>query len=272
MKDSRQLLNEIECASSDPSHLHIWWLGQMGYVLKSGTATLCIDLFLSEHPRRAVPPLLKPDQITNATLFLGTHDHKDHIDREVWPAFADASPSASFIVPSAIRDSIVDEIPITTNRVVGINDGEKIRLAGVEIEGVASAHEFLDKDEQTGFYPYMGFVIRINGFCIYHPGDTCIYEGLVSKLMTEKPDLMFVPINGRDAQRYANGYLGNMTFQEAVDFVGAVQPRLAIPGHYDMFTHNGEDPKKFADYMKVKYPTQDFFVCTPGKVLIMDRL
>ena len=38
---------------------------------------------------------------------------------------------------------------------------------------------------------------------MYHSGDTCIYEGMYSKLRNwNKIDVMFIPINGRDAKRY----------------------------------------------------------------------
>ena len=35
-----------------------------------------------------------------------------------------------------------------------------------------------------------------------------------------------------------------MTFQEAADLAGEVGTVLVIPGHFDMFAHNGEDPAK----------------------------
>ncbi len=45
-----------------------------------------------------------------------------------------------------------------------------------------------------------------------------------------------------------------MTAQEAVDLVGTFRPRLAVPGHYEMFTANPGDPQLFADYLDAKYP------------------
>lgn len=36
---------------------------------------------------------------------------------------------------------------------------------------------------------------------MYHSGDTCIYEGMYTKLRKwNKFDVMFIPINGRDAK------------------------------------------------------------------------
>ena len=44
-----------------------------------------------------------------------------------------------------------------------------------------------------------------------------------------------------------------MTYQEAADLAGELQPGLTIPGHWDMFADNPGDPKAFVDYLDVKY-------------------
>jgi L-ascorbate metabolism protein UlaG (beta-lactamase superfamily) len=45
-----------------------------------------------------------------------------------------------------------------------------------------------------------------------------------------------------------------MTYQEAADLAGALQPRFVVPAHYDMFASNLGDVNAFADYVRVKYP------------------
>ena len=83
MPTGTALITEINAKEVPPSSLAIWWLGQQGYVIKGGSAVIYVDAFLSEHPRRLVPPLMKPQEVTNATFICGTHDHTDHIDRKV---------------------------------------------------------------------------------------------------------------------------------------------------------------------------------------------
>ena len=68
-----------------------------------------------------------------------------------------------------------------------------------------------------------------------------------------KIDVELLPINGRDARRYSNNCIGNMTYQEAADLAGEVGPGIIIPGHWDMFADNSADPQAFADYIEVKY-------------------
>ena len=112
----------------------------------------------------------------------------------------------------------------------------------------------MDRDPITGQYPYLGYIVEGNGCTVYHSGDCCVYEGLVTRLKHWSFDVVLLPINGRDAKRYSAGCVGNMTYQEAADLAGAIAPRLTIPAHYDMFAGNQEDPLPFLEYMKVKYP------------------
>ena len=49
------------------------------------------------------------------------------------------------------------------------------------------------------------------------------------------------------------GYISLGNIQEAADLAGETEPKLVIPGHWDMFEINGEDPSLFADYLDAKY-------------------
>jgi L-ascorbate metabolism protein UlaG (beta-lactamase superfamily) len=80
-----------------------------------------------------------------------------------------------------------------------------------------------------------------------------------------KIDIQLLPINGRDGSRYRRNCIGNMTYQEAADLAGEVGPGLVIPGHFDMFADNSEDPNAFADYIDAKY--HDRLKCRIPKVM-----
>ncbi len=241
-------INAVEPGYGEYALCH---LGQHSFILKLGNTVIYIDPYLTPEKARLIKPFLNPGEVTNAMLVTGSHDHGDHIDRPAWPGIAAASADAVFVVPEAVRESIT-EVP--ANRLFGLNDGQSIELADIKITAVAAAHEFLDFDEATGLYPYLGYVYEGNGVTVYHSGDCCIYEGLQTKLKHWKFDLALLPINGRDAKRLKNNCIGNMTYQEAADLAGALEPALMIPGHYDMFAMNSLDPKLFFDYMNVKYP------------------
>ena len=234
----------------------IWWLGQMGLLIKMGELTLCMDYYASDSPKRQIPPPVPAEEMTGIDVFLGTHNHLDHIDHAAWKAWAKQCPDAVFVFPAAHLESVLnDGVPKENCRC--FNDGESCRIGSVTVRAIAAAHEFLARDPVTGQYPSLQYIIEGNGLRIYHAGDTLRYDGMLAKIRSFGPvDAALVPINGRDAKRYKRNCIGNMTFQEAVDLTGELRPRCVIPGHWDMFKDNPGDPDAFADYLDAKYPGQ----------------
>lgn len=254
MKTGKTLIDDIDSYDVSAGQCALWWLGQHGFVVKLGKAVCYLDPYLTPNPLRQVAPLLEAEQITNATLVLGSHDHDDHIDRAAWPGIAKASPGTKFVVPRLLRERIIREVKLPKERVLGLDEGSAITEEAVTVRAVPAAHELLDEDPTTGLHPYLGYIVEGNGFRLYHAGDTCIYEGMQAKLRHWPLDLAMLPINGRDAKRLAANCIGNMTYQEAADLAGAIRPGLTIPAHFEMFAANSENPQLFVDYMHVKYP------------------
>ena len=249
-----------------------WWMGQMGYAVRVGNSTLFLDLYLSDSPKRTIAPICRAEEICFAGYFFGTHDHSDHIDRPIWPILAKASPKAKFVVPRALAHRLSEELHISLERFLPISDGETTEDGELKITGVASAHEKLSPDPISGEYPCMGYVIECGGVSFYHSGDTCLYEGLPTKLRSlGKLDAVFLPINGRDGKRLRSGCIGNLTFQEAVDLAGPLAPGIAVPGHYEMFRHNSENPLLFADYLDAKYPGVDCWIGPHGDRVLIEH-
>ena len=247
------LMQEVRNRPVPPGTAVLWWLGQMGLLIKLGDTVLCVDYFATEIPGRRVPPPVPAAEMAGVHLFLGTHDHLDHIDHPAWQTWARCCPEAKFVFPALHRPAVLaDGIP--EDRCLGMNNGDTVRFGDVTVRAVAAAHEFLDRDPATGLYPALQYIIEGNGLRIHHAGDTLRYEGMLPKLQAFGPiDAALLPINGRDGTRYRNNCIGNMTFQEAADLAGELRPGLVIPGHWDMFADNPGDPAAFADYLDAKY-------------------
>jgi L-ascorbate 6-phosphate lactonase len=248
----QELLEEIARTQAEPGRVAFWWLGQHSFILKGGETIVYIDPYLSPDVARQTPPLLAPEEVTNADLVLCTHDHGDHIDPGAIPGIAVASPEARFVVPRTAA-ARVRELGVPTERLLPLTDGETTDWHGVWVTAVKSKHERFDEVPGVGF-PFLGYLLNLNGAILYHSGDTIVYEGMVTVLRRYGPSVAFLPINGRCADRLKSGCIGNMTYQEAVDLAGDVGLRWAIPTHYDMFIGNQEDPVKFARYLEVKFP------------------
>jgi L-ascorbate 6-phosphate lactonase len=266
------LIRDIDTCEVAPGQLALWWIGQHSFVAKAGKTVIYIDPFLSDLEGRQIPSMIESEIISHADIICGTHDHADHIDRPIWPALAAASPQAKFVVPELLRERLAQELPVSIDRLIGLDEGTSTEICGVKISAIAASHEFLDQDPETGKYPYLGFIFEANGVTWYHAGDTVWYEGLQTKLKGfNKFDLMLLPINGRDAKRLSSGIIGNMTYQEAADLAGPLRPGLVIPTHYEMFAGNPGDPAAFQEYVSVKYPQVRTHRCRHGERLMISH-
>ena len=245
---STAMLEEIKKSVPPKGKAYLWWLGQMGLVIKAGKTTALIDGFLTERPDRLIPPAFYAGAADVFDVVAGTHNHDDHVDLAAWKLIHEINAGTVFIAPKAWENEIFAETGI---HIKGINEGTSVSVGDLRFDAIAAAHEFLEQDA-SGNYKALSYVI--NGR-VFHAGDTLVYDGQKDKLRGYgKLSAMLLPINGRDAERYARGCIGNMTFQEAVDMAGELKPVLAIPGHYDMFKGNTADPRDFMDYLNVKYP------------------
>lgn len=238
------LRDQIATTRVVPRSIAVWWLGQSGFLIKSPSAVLVVDPYLSEsltakyahtdrpHVRMTAAPL-RGEDLRDVDVVLASHKHSDHLDPGTAPAILSASPEARLVVPRALAGH-AEAMGIPLGRTTGIDAGETVEIAGFRIRALPSAHEGLDTDA-NGHHLYLGFVVESEGLRLYHSGDGLAYEGLVEALGPGPFDVMFLPINGRDSRR---GVPGNMTAAEAVDLAGRVRPRYVVPHHYDMFTFN----------------------------------
>ncbi len=248
-----ELVKRILDTNTPKGTASLWWLGQMGLIVKMGDTVLSIDYYATPDPSRQTEPPVPVGELEGISAFLGTHDHLDHIDHEAWRIWAKTNQMAKFVFPRKHMESVLAD-GISVDNALGLNDGEKIKVGDVTITAVAAAHEFLEQDPETMLYPHLQYIIEGNGVRIHHAGDTIRYEGMLGKVKAcGKIDAQLLPINGRDSVRYRRNCIGNMTYQEAADFAGDCGTGLVIPGHWDMFADNSADPKEFCDYIEIKY-------------------
>ncbi|RKX92618.1 MAG: MBL fold metallo-hydrolase, partial [Spirochaetes bacterium] len=227
MKSGKELIKEIKLTDRGDGYLTVWWLGQHSFAVKHKETLLWLDPFLTPLSGRRVPPLLTPDDIPAGSIIFGSHDHADHIDRPAWEHISEIRTDVTFVVPDILRQRLISDLHITPEVLIGLDDLTQKTIDNVSVTGIAAAHELLTPDPATGQHHYLGFVIEIGGMTIYHSGDTCIYEGLETKLKRWPFfDAVFLPINGRDAKRLKSGCIGNMTYQEAADLAGALRPGI----------------------------------------------
>jgi L-ascorbate metabolism protein UlaG (beta-lactamase superfamily) len=248
------LLKDMVTTRLESGEVALWWLGQSGYAIKTASALFCIDLYLSEHltakyassnkPHiRMTEAPLRGKELTGVEWVFASHKHSDHLDPGTMPDLFVASPDARLVLPAAIADYAVG-LGLPSERLIPTRGSETFEVGPLTVHSIPSAHPGLDYTADKG-YPFLGFVIQVDGLTFYHSGDTLVYDGLAGRLRKFDLDIAFLPINGTDARRDALQVPPNMNAQEAVELAVRIHPRLVIPHHYDMFTFNTADVRDF---------------------------
>lgn len=237
------LLEELARYEPPPSSVVLSWFGQSSVALRLGGATALVDPFLSPHPERLVPPPFAAEEAHGVDLVLVTHDHLDHLDEQALPAIAAASPSAVVVVPQDVVERVA-ELGVERARVRGLPADGRTEIGPVSVDAVPACHgEGMDDAYRLG--PFLGYVVSAGGPRVYHAGDTLVFDGLVERLRELRVDLALLPINGRDAEREAEGIVGNMNAHEAAQLARDIGADATVPLHWDMFAGNPGDPAAF---------------------------
>jgi L-ascorbate 6-phosphate lactonase len=246
---SKGLIERINGLYVISQSIGFYGLGQVGVAIKGPDGVIYVDPYLTDYggeeepiPRNFPPPIA-PEEVTNASYVLVTHEHVDHFDPETLGPIASASPQARFYGPHTCDFASVGVDP---GRASVPEVGQAFEAGGASVTAIPSAHTELEHSEAG--YPYLGYVIEWNGVTLYHTGDTVIYDGLIQTLRRWQIDVMFVPINGRDYFRTAQGIIGNTDFREAAELAETLDVALTIPTHYDLIAGNTQNPAYFVDY------------------------
>ncbi|MDB6140161.1 MAG: fold metallo-hydrolase [Verrucomicrobiaceae bacterium] len=249
------LLADIDAASAEPDCLHLWWLGQSGFLLRHGGSFLLLDPYLSDSltlkyaatdkPHvRMTERCIAPEALDFVKLIISSHQHTDHFDEATLLPLVERAGPVKLVVPAAVEDQArarVDGHPAI--EFIPLDDGQSTIVDGWWISAVAAAHNEVERDDE-GRCKFLGYVVQRSGFSVYHSGDTLWHPALVGSLLPFQCDLALVPVNGSKPERRV---AGNLNGTEAAALARAIGARLAVPHHFDMFAFNTEPPDEFVN-------------------------
>ncbi len=246
--------------ATDGETLTIHWLGQAGFLLEADGLRVMIDPYLSDslagkyrgselpHLRMAPPPVA-PGELEEIDLLFSTHGHTDHLDPGTLPLVQAANPGCRFIVPRALR-ALAIERGLAASRLIEVNAGDRLEPApGLSVTVLPAAHETLTQDGK-GDHLFLGYFLDFNDIAVYHSGDCVPFDGLEELLNGLHPDIMLLPINGRDEYRTSRGIIGNFTLDEALDLTDQVGAQYLIGHHFGLFDFNTIDPEEARQRMR----------------------
>jgi L-ascorbate metabolism protein UlaG (beta-lactamase superfamily) len=255
------LLADIATAARSPAVVHLWWLGQSGFLIQHAGRHLLVDPYLSDSLTQKYAATDKPhvrmtrqciaaERLAFVDAITSSHNHTDHLDAATLRPILAANRAVELIVPAANRPFVAERLGISQGRLIAVDAGAApqgglpprefgaVSVAGFEIIAVPAAHDAIERDE-GGRHRYLGYVIRCGGKTIYHSGDTRLYAGMAELLRPFAVDVALLPINGAAPQRRV---AGNLSGVEAAELAHAIGARVLVPCHYDMFAFNTASP------------------------------
>ncbi|MBC8318771.1 MAG: MBL fold metallo-hydrolase [Desulfobulbaceae bacterium] len=191
------------------------WLGHDGYRLVAENQVIYFD------------PFKLSGEHQPADIILITHEHFDHCSPEDIEKIQKKSTTIITEPNSAKKLS---------GTVITLKPGESCEVNGVSIEAVPSYNT------NKKFHPkaknWLGFIVTVEGVRIYHAGDT----DYIPEMKNFKTDIALLPVSGT--------YV--MTSEEAVQAALDIQPRIAVPMHYNSIVGDVSDAEKFAAALQGK--------------------
>jgi L-ascorbate metabolism protein UlaG (beta-lactamase superfamily) len=246
-------LEDVAQAKQDPDHLHLWWLGQSGFLVQFQGHHLLIDPYLSDSltkkyagttkpHMRMTERVIAPEQLDFIDVVTSSHNHTDHLDGETLIPLLKANPKLTVIVPRANISFAAERLQVPLERLTSIRvDDAPLLIDPFSFEAIPSAHESIEQDE-NGDHRFIGLIVKAGRWTLYHSGDCILYNGLAERLKKWKIDVALLPINGRDPAR---GVAGNFSGEEAAQLGREIQTGMVIPCHYEMFEFNTVSPENF---------------------------
>ncbi|MCK9171095.1 MAG: MBL fold metallo-hydrolase [Treponema sp.] len=269
-KSGQNLITEIAEERVPENTCCIWPLGQCGFVLKTADAVIGTDLVLSHlynaagiSPRLYEPPFA-PDAGLKLSLLLVSHNHSDHLDVPTIEGLLKTNPDLKVVIPAAVKN----EVTLSDDRIIYLKQDTPAAIPGGSVTGIATAHDVYRYDEAGASFS-LGYVIRQKGITFFHSGDALSDQLLLQNVVHAHPDVVFLPINGRDAVRTNAGIVGNMTMEEAVLLAQQISPEVFIPMHHDMFANNGFDIEICRQYAEKSIPDIQTIVPLLGEKIVL---
>ncbi len=208
--------------------ISVRWLGHSTFLIitKSGKHIL-IDPFLQDNP--VTPETWRsPDEVDYILL---THGHDDHAADTIPLAKKTGAQVVSIVELSALLKK--DGLP--GDQAVEMNKGGTVDFGDFKATMTTANHSSSWKGQYAG--DPAGFIIHVDGFRIYHTGDTNIMPDfeLYGKLF--KPDLAILPIG----DHYTMGH------DDAALAVQMIHPQFAVPMHYGTMPVLTGSPETFRE-------------------------
>jgi len=192
----------------------IAWLGHASFRIDGDGATIYVDPWKLKNPQPA-------------DIVCITHSHFDHLSLDDISLIR--KPSTVMLGPEDCRGDFGASFH-------AISPGQSLTFGDVKIDAVPAYNT--DKDFHPKRNNWVGYVIEVSGFRIYHTGDT----DMIPEMASIKADIALVPVGGTYT----------MTVHQAAEAIKKIGPQVAVPMHCGDIVGTFEDRQRFQDLLQTK--------------------
>jgi L-ascorbate metabolism protein UlaG (beta-lactamase superfamily) len=211
----------------------VTWLGHAGFFAQVGGVNIAIDpnWALWHGPvKRVRHPSVWAHDLPPIDLVLVTHAHYDHLHLPSLRKLAAAQP---IIVPEGVG-SLVKNCGF--GHIVELKTWQSATFQDLRITLTPARHwgARMIHDTHRGFG---GFLIKSPDRCLFHCGDSAMFDGFHEIGKRASIDLALMPIGAYDAP---SGRPVHMNPEEALDAFQMLGAGSMVPMHHDTFPLGGE--------------------------------
>jgi L-ascorbate metabolism protein UlaG (beta-lactamase superfamily) len=210
----------------------LWWVGNAGWLVKTGDLLVGIDLDLEAAERILPPPISSEELAPEIDVAFATHHHGDHFSAPTLAKIA-RHPRCAFVLPrTCLSEAARAGIP--RERIVVPEPLQPFEIKGVDVRPLHAVHGnqmFTVLTREPDFVESIahncGYLLRLGGRTFFWPGDSVLTE---EHLGLRDVNVLFV-----------SPTVHNMYLDRSAILINALQPDLVIPQHFGTYREDDEN-------------------------------
>jgi L-ascorbate 6-phosphate lactonase len=279
------LNEEIERATVKPGTFAMWWLACTGIWVKTeGGANLCIDLWCGTGKRSMKNPLMDPRHqmarmsgcvalqpnlrlspfvidpfaIRKIDAVVSTHTHNDHVDVNLAAAvLRNCEARVPFIGPKSCAE-MWKKWGVPEDRIVVVKPGDAVKIRDAELLALESFDRTMaltlpEEESARGRMPAdldelaVNYLVRTPGGALYHSGDSHYSNAYARHGNAHEIDVALGSYGENP-----RGITDKMTSSDILRMAEALDAKVIIPFHHDIWTNFMADPMEIVMLWKMR--------------------